>query len=69
MFHFRWLDLLESMLKEAQLLINKLAPALDEYLENAYLSFALGPIVLPALYLVGPKPSKEAVRSFKFHQL
>lgn len=64
-----WLDLLKSMLKEAQWLINKSAPALDEYLENAYVSFALGPIVLPALYLVGPKLSEEAVRSFEFHQL
>ena len=69
MFDFQWLDLLKSMLKEAQWLINKLAPALDEYLENAYVSFALGPIVLPALYLVGPKLSEEAVRSFEFHQL
>ncbi|PRQ30350.1 putative ent-kaurene synthase [Rosa chinensis] len=64
-----WLDLVKSMLKEAQWLINNSAPALDEYMENAYVSFALGPIVLPALYLVGPKLSEEAVRSFEFHQL
>ncbi|XP_050368863.1 ent-kaurene synthase, chloroplastic-like [Argentina anserina] len=57
------------MLKEAQWLMYNSAPALDEYMENAYVSFALGPIVLPALYLVGPKLSEEAVRSLEFHQL
>ncbi|XP_050370641.1 terpene synthase 6, chloroplastic-like isoform X2 [Argentina anserina] len=64
-----WLDLVKSMLKEAQWLMYNSAPALDEYMENAYVSFALGPIVLPALYLVGPKLSEEAVRSLEFHQL
>ncbi|XP_040361761.1 ent-kaurene synthase, chloroplastic isoform X3 [Rosa chinensis] len=64
-----WLDLVKSMLKETQWLLNNSVPALDEYMENAYVSFALGPIVLPALYLVGPKLSEEAVWSFEFHQL
>ncbi|KAL6196844.1 hypothetical protein ACLB2K_032457 [Fragaria x ananassa] len=64
-----WSDLVKSMLKEAQWLINNSAPTLDEYMENAYVSFALGPIVLPAPYFVGPKLSEEAVRSSEFHQL
>lgn len=42
---------------------------MEEYMENAYVSFALGPIVLPALYLVGPKLSEEAVGSSEFDHL
>ncbi|MFS7970775.1 putative ent-kaurene synthase [Helianthus anomalus] len=31
--------------------------------------FALGPIVLPAIYFAGPKLSKEIVESFEHHYL
>ncbi|MFS7917736.1 putative ent-kaurene synthase [Helianthus anomalus] len=34
-----------------------------------YVWFALGPIVLPAIYFVGPKLSKEIVESFEYHYL
>nr|APR63757.1 hypothetical protein [Populus tomentosa] len=54
-----WLDLLKSMLTEAQWSSNKSVPTLDEYMTTAHVSFALGPIVLPALYFVGPKLSEE----------
>ncbi|XP_011014299.1 PREDICTED: ent-kaur-16-ene synthase, chloroplastic [Populus euphratica] len=54
-----WLDLLKSMLTEAQWSSNKSVPTLDEYMTTAYVSFALGPIVLPALYFVWPKLSDE----------
>ncbi|CAM8877053.1 unnamed protein product [Rhodiola kirilowii] len=64
-----WLDLLKSMSKEAEWQRNKYSPSLDEYLENGYISFALGPIVIPALYLVGPKLSEEVIRSPEFHNL
>ncbi|KAM2009837.1 hypothetical protein ACFX16_004557 [Malus domestica] len=64
-----WLDLIKSMFKEAQWLKNKSVPTMEEYMENAYVSFALGPIVLPALYLVGPKLSEEAVGSSEFDHL
>ncbi|TQE02673.1 hypothetical protein C1H46_011742 [Malus baccata] len=64
-----WLDSIKSMFKEAEWLRNKSVPTMEEYMENAYVSFALGPIVLPALYLVGPKLSEEAVGSFEFHHL
>lgn len=65
----QWLNLLKSMLKEAEWVRHKSVPRMDEYMRNAYVSFALGPIVLPALYLVGPKLSEEAVRAPEFHQL
>ncbi|CAL9016458.1 unnamed protein product [Prunus brigantina] len=64
-----WLDLLKSMSKEAEWLRNKSVPTMDEYMTNAYVSFALGPIVLPALYLVGPKLSEEVVRNSEFYNL
>jgi hypothetical protein len=34
---------------------------MDKYMTNECISFALGPIVLPALYFVGLKLSKEVV--------
>ncbi|PIA47659.1 hypothetical protein AQUCO_01400341v1 [Aquilegia coerulea] len=64
-----WLTLIKSMMKEAEWLENKTVPTLDEYNTNAYVSFALGPIVLPALYFVGPHLSDEVVRSAEYHNL
>ncbi|XP_010260723.1 PREDICTED: ent-kaur-16-ene synthase, chloroplastic isoform X2 [Nelumbo nucifera] len=64
-----WLNLLNSMMREADWLRNKSVPTMDEYMENGYVSFALGPIVLPALYLVGDTLSEEAVRSPEYHNL
>ncbi|KAI3743982.1 hypothetical protein L1987_57054 [Smallanthus sonchifolius] len=46
----QWLDLMNSMLKEAICTRDAYVPTINEYMENAYVSFALGPIVLPALY-------------------
>ncbi|KAA8527206.1 hypothetical protein F0562_008565 [Nyssa sinensis] len=64
-----WLDLLGSMLREAEWVRNKSVPTIDEYMTNGYVSFALGPIVLPALYFVGPKLSEEVVSNPECHNL
>ncbi|KAF3974818.1 hypothetical protein CMV_001865 [Castanea mollissima] len=64
-----WLNLLKSMLKEAEWLRDKSVPSMDEYMTNGYVSFALGPIVLPALYCVGPKLSEEIVGTPELHHL
>ncbi|XP_076946242.1 ent-kaurene synthase 2, chloroplastic-like [Bidens hawaiensis] len=64
-----WLDLMNSMLREAIWTKDAYVPTINEYMENAYMSFALGPIVLPALYLVGPKLSEEIVESSEYHYL
>ncbi|KAF9612185.1 hypothetical protein IFM89_038443 [Coptis chinensis] len=64
-----WLTLIKSMMKESEWTENKSVPTMDEYNNNAYTSFALGPIVLPALYFVGPRLSEEAVRSEECHNL
>ncbi|GMY33123.1 ent-kaurene synthase, chloroplastic-like isoform X1 [Fagus crenata] len=64
-----WLNLLKSMLKEAEWLRDKSVPSMDEYMTNGYVSFALGPIVLPALFLAGPKLSEEIVGTPEIHHL
>lgn len=69
MYALQWLDLLKSMLRESQWSRTKATPKLDEYMANGYVSFALGPIVLPALYFVGPKLAEEEIRNPEFHDL
>lgn len=65
----KWLDLLKSMLREAEWSSEKATPSLEDYMENAYVSFALGPIVLPATYLIGPLMSEETIGSPEYNQL
>lgn len=64
-----WLTLIQSMFREAEWLRTKTVPTIDDYMENAYVSFALGPIVLPALYLVGPKLSDEDTENHELNNL
>ncbi|KAK6930498.1 Terpene synthase, metal-binding domain, partial [Dillenia turbinata] len=64
-----WMDVLTTMGREAEWGRDKVVPPMDEYMENGYVSFALGPIVLPTLYLVGPKLSEEIVASPEYHGL
>nr|Q9XEI0.1 RecName: Full=Ent-kaurene synthase 2, chloroplastic; Short=SrKS2; Flags: Precursor [Stevia rebaudiana]AAD34295.1 kaurene synthase [Stevia rebaudiana] len=64
-----WLELMNSMLREAIWTRDAYVPTLNEYMENAYVSFALGPIVKPAIYFVGPKLSEEIVESSEYHNL
>ncbi|XP_021684518.1 ent-kaurene synthase TSP4, chloroplastic isoform X2 [Hevea brasiliensis] len=64
-----WLDLLKSMFTETRWSRIKMTPTLDEYMTNGYVSIALGPIVLPALYFVGPKLTEEEVRNPELHDL
>ncbi|KAK8705802.1 hypothetical protein V6N13_049393 [Hibiscus sabdariffa] len=64
-----WLDLLRSMLQEAQWLKQRAVPTVNEYMTNGYVSFALGPIILPALYFVGPRLSEDVVKSHEYNLL
>ncbi|PNX94319.1 ent-kaur-16-ene synthase chloroplastic-like, partial [Trifolium pratense] len=64
-----WLDLMRSMFTEAEWLRTKATPTIDDYMQNAYISFALGPIVLPALYLVGPKLSDDVAENQELNYL
>lgn len=65
----QWLNLVKSMWKEAEMVRNKSVPTMEEYMENGYVSFALGPIVLPTLYFIGPKLSEEIITSYEYHSL
>ncbi|KAH9623375.1 hypothetical protein KSS87_016683, partial [Heliosperma pusillum] len=64
-----WLSLMKSMWMEAEMSRNKSVPTMEEYMANAYISFALGPIVLPALYFIGPKLSEKVIRSADYQRL
>ncbi|XP_050232510.1 ent-kaur-16-ene synthase, chloroplastic-like [Mercurialis annua] len=48
-----WHELLKSMMKEAEWAGENATPSLDEYMENAYISFALGPICHITTYFLG----------------
>ncbi|XAR56924.1 Ent-kaurene synthase [Bertholletia excelsa] len=57
------------MLREAKWVRDKSLPTMDEYMTNGFVSFALGPIVLPALYFVGPLLSEETVCGAEYQTL
>jgi acyclic sesquiterpene synthase len=65
----QWLDLLKSMMTEVKWRLSKYVPTEEEYMINAHLTFALGPIVLPALYFVGPKISESIVKDPEYDEL
>ncbi|CAN1297574.1 Ent-kaur-16-ene synthase, chloroplastic [Linum perenne] len=64
-----WVDVLRTMLEEAEWSRTNTLPSLDEYMRNGYISFALGPIVLPSLYMVGPQLSEEVAKGPEVHRL
>ncbi|KAI9116370.1 hypothetical protein K1719_012537 [Acacia pycnantha] len=64
-----WVDCLKSFLQEAQWRRNNYVPTYEEYVPEALISFALGPILLPGLYLVGPKLPQESIESEEYDRL
>ncbi|KAG8043418.1 hypothetical protein GUJ93_ZPchr0458g22360 [Zizania palustris] len=64
-----WMDLLRAMMVEVEWRSSKYVPTMEEYVRNAAVTFALGPIVLPALYLVGPKIPESVVRCSEYSEL
>ncbi|TKW06507.1 hypothetical protein SEVIR_7G245100v4 [Setaria viridis] len=64
-----WLDLLRSMMTEVEWRTSSYVPTAEEYITNAALTFALGPIVLPALYFVGPKIPESVVKDPEYNEL
>ncbi|KAK6930388.1 Terpene synthase, metal-binding domain, partial [Dillenia turbinata] len=64
-----WMDVLKTMGREAGWRREKVVPTIEEYVENGFDSFAVGPLVLPSLYLVGPKLSEEIVASPEYYEL
>jgi Terpene synthase family 2, C-terminal metal binding len=57
------------MMTESRWQRNKSIPTVEEYMANGAVSFALGPIILPALYFVGPKISEEVIRHEEYDHL
>ncbi|XP_062185338.1 ent-kaur-16-ene synthase, chloroplastic-like [Phragmites australis] len=64
-----WLHLLRSMMTEAEWQRSQYVPTVEEYMTNAVVSFALGPIVLPALYFVGQRLSEYVVNDQEYNEL
>ncbi|PNT61834.1 hypothetical protein BRADI_5g21480v3 [Brachypodium distachyon] len=64
-----WLQLLRSMKTEAEWRMRRYVPTIEEYTANAFVSFTLGPVVLIAFYLVGPKLSGCAVEDQDYNEL
>ncbi|KAF8649965.1 hypothetical protein HU200_064121 [Digitaria exilis] len=64
-----WLDLLRSVMVEVEWQSSQHAPTLEEYMRNAVVSFALGPIVLPALYFVRQELLEHAVKDQEYDEL
>ncbi|XP_073100902.1 ent-kaur-16-ene synthase, chloroplastic-like [Elaeis guineensis] len=64
-----WLTLMRAMMKEAEWARTKAVPTVDEYMATGYITFALGPIILPALYFVGPELSDDVIGDPEYHNL
>ncbi|KAM0017121.1 putative ent-kaurene synthase [Helianthus debilis subsp. tardiflorus] len=64
-----WLNMMNSMLTEATWARDGTVPTMNEYIENALVSYALGTVVLPALYFIGPKLSEDVVQSHEYQNL
>ncbi|XP_057985895.1 ent-kaurene synthase TSP4, chloroplastic-like isoform X2 [Hevea brasiliensis] len=64
-----WINLLDTMLKEAEWARNKLVPTMYEYITNGYVSFGLGPIILTSLYFLGFKLSEQVVETKEYNNL
>uniref|UniRef100_A0ACD5UV13 Uncharacterized protein n=2 Tax=Avena sativa TaxID=4498 RepID=A0ACD5UV13_AVESA len=64
-----WQDLLRNMMIEVEWRESGYVPTPEEYMENAVVTFALGPIVLPALYFVGPKIMESAITDAEYIEL
>ncbi|CAN0856810.1 Ent-kaur-16-ene synthase, chloroplastic [Linum grandiflorum] len=57
-----WLDYLRSQLRKSERSKKGTPPTLEEYMSNGSITVGLGPIILPFLYLLGPKLPDEVVR-------
>ncbi|KDP20673.1 hypothetical protein JCGZ_21144 [Jatropha curcas] len=64
-----WLILLDCMWREFEWTRGKSIPSVDDYMSSAYVSVALGPVVLVPLYFLGCKLSEEAVKSEEYDKL
>ncbi|KQJ84541.1 hypothetical protein BRADI_5g21497v3 [Brachypodium distachyon] len=64
-----WIQLLRSMMTEAEWRMARYVPKIDEYTENTVVSFALGPIVCTTSYFVGQKLLGCVVKDQEYNRL
>ncbi|KAJ3693507.1 hypothetical protein LUZ60_008987 [Juncus effusus] len=64
-----WLNLFKSMMIESKWQKESTIPTTEEYIQNGIVSFALGPIILPAIYFIDPKNSEEITNHEEYHDL
>ena len=69
LFSLQWLNTIKAMFLEAEWARTKTIPTIDDYLQNACVSFGFEPIILTALYLLGPKLSYDVAENQEMNHL
>ncbi|KAM0863694.1 hypothetical protein ACQ4PT_044419 [Festuca glaucescens] len=64
-----WIQTLRSALSEAEWVRSQYVPTIDEYMINANISYGLGPIVPPSLYLLGHEILETVVKDQEMNEL
>ncbi|TKW32141.1 hypothetical protein SEVIR_2G150200v4 [Setaria viridis] len=64
-----WLALVRAYMVEADWARTRHVPTMEEYMAVAEVSIALGPVVAPSIYLVGPEISEDMVRGPEYKDL
>ncbi|OQU83684.1 hypothetical protein SORBI_3005G161600 [Sorghum bicolor] len=64
-----WVKYVRTLMIEAEWTTKGHVPTMEEYMSVAETSSALGPVVVPSLYLVGPKLSDDMIRDPEYKNL
>ncbi|KAJ1279647.1 hypothetical protein BS78_04G170200, partial [Paspalum vaginatum] len=64
-----WVDWVRAMMVEAQWTWRRHVPTMEEYMRNAEVSVGMDVIVMPSLYLVGPKLPVDMIRHLEYNSL
>lgn len=64
-----WVDVVRAMMPEAEWRMSGRVPSMEEYLPIGEVSFAIGPIVPMAAYLVGPELPEDVVGSAEYEEM
>jgi hypothetical protein len=65
----QWVDVVRAMMPEAEWRMSGRVPSVEEYLPIGEVSFAIGPIVPMAAYLVGPELPEDVVGSAEYEEM
>jgi ent-kaurene synthase len=64
-----WIDVVRSVMIEAEWARTQYVPTFDDYLRNANISYLLGPIVLSTLYFLGQELLESVVKDQEYNEL